>query len=481
MDLDASSQENFYEKYWYKIEKNILCDSNNKKNFLNNFIKDYLTIKQENTISENRLYFEFKNYFNENNINNGLNIENLLKDMYKYSMLYKTLLHADSENRPLNAIIKRLNKLNFTVIRPFLMEVLKQHEEGSIDENDTEQIFAITEIYIFRRIICASPSNILNRLYATMNRDIIELDGTVNNYLNKYISILLNKKEKEAFPNDEEFKNMLSSKNIYSLDKEYQEYIFERLENMDTKEDKDIYRHFENKGYSVEHIMPQTLTENWKKELGDNYQNIYDKWLNRLANLTMTAYNSKYSNRSFNEKKNMEKGYKNSGIRLNQYISKFNKWTEEELEERNEDLLKQALKFWKLPTTTYELQQKEVKRTVPLSEEDESIFTNKKIESFYFLGLERKAKDWIDMYTKVLKILLDKDDEILYQISHDNENKTGLNKYISCNQENFRRDDQLNEKIYVEKNISNTDKIRILKKLFDMYNIDYSDLEFVIK
>lgn len=63
--------------------------------------------------------------------------------------------------------------------------------------------------------------------------------------------------------------------------------------------------------------MPHHLTPAWQKELGDNYEQIYELWLHRIANLTLTAYNSKYSNSSFTEKKTMQNGFNDSGIRMN--------------------------------------------------------------------------------------------------------------------------------------------------------------------
>lgn len=101
----------------------------------------------------------------------------------------------------------------------------------------------------------------------------------------------------------------------------------ERLENFSTAEDKDVYGHFDDGTYSIEHIMPQHLTPAWVKALGEGYEEIHEKWLHRIANLTMTAYNSKYSNATFEEKKFMKNGFEDSGIRMNMYIAKKDKWT----------------------------------------------------------------------------------------------------------------------------------------------------------
>lgn len=122
--------------------------------------------------------------------------------------------------------------------------------------------------------------------------------------------------------------------------------ILERFENFGTSEDKDVYRHCDDGTYSIEHIMPQHLTPIWQKELGNDYEQIHELWLHRMANLTLTAYNSKYSNSSFTEKKTMQNGFDDSGIRMNTCIAKKDKWTLTELEERSEYLMGRALTIW---------------------------------------------------------------------------------------------------------------------------------------
>lgn len=82
----------------------------------------------------------------------------------------------------------------------------------------------------------------------------------------------------------------------------------ERLENGDSNEYKDVYGRLDSGEYTIEHIMPQKLTPAWTSELGQDAENIHGEWLHTLANLTLTAYNSKYSNAPFSEKKQWRMG-----------------------------------------------------------------------------------------------------------------------------------------------------------------------------
>src|SRR5699024_4083237 len=83
----------------------------------------------------------------------------------------------------------------------------------------------------------------------------------------------------------------------------------------------------------------------------DDWQDVHDDWLHRLANLTLTAYNSKYQNAGFIKKRDVENGYRDSGIRMNQRIANYDKWTVEELEERNQEMLEKATKIWPMVYT----------------------------------------------------------------------------------------------------------------------------------
>ena len=175
-----------------------------------------------------------------------------------------------------------------------MLEVLRLYDEGELTIEQVSEIFVTIEKYLFRRTICDLPTNALNKIFLFLHREIVRYDGTTDNYVNKFKYALLSKKERARFPEDTEFANAFTERQIYLMNSKNKIYLFERLENFDTYEDKDIYRHCDEGDYSIEHIMPQHLTPTWQKELGDDYEQIHEKWLHRIANLTLTAYNSKY-------------------------------------------------------------------------------------------------------------------------------------------------------------------------------------------
>ena len=72
--------------------------------------------------------------------------------------------------------------------------------------------------------------------------------------------------------------------------------------------------------------------------LGDNWRDIQRRWLHRLGNLTLTGYNSTYSDRPFQEKKTIQGGFNESSVRLNRFVRESPVWTETQMETRGKEL-----------------------------------------------------------------------------------------------------------------------------------------------
>ncbi|GAB4229164.1 MAG: hypothetical protein Kow0049_10600 [Stanieria sp.] len=115
-------------------------------------------------------------------------------------------------------------------------------------------------------------------------------------------------------------------------------FILESLEEFSNKKEQ-----VQTDGLTIDHIIPQTLTSEWKQTLGVNYGTIKTKWLHTLGNLTLTGYNSELSNKTFDEKKII---YKNSNVYLNKYFQNINNWNEESIKKRAEELADIAVKLW---------------------------------------------------------------------------------------------------------------------------------------
>ncbi len=463
MDLPMKQQEEYYDKYWNKIET--LTGKN-----LSMFVRDYLSIKSQRIPPQSRIYIEFKNYVDSSHVE----IEQLLRDMLEYAKRYRVLLEGKTADSTLNGSISRLNRLESTVTHPFLLEVLRYYDEKILSIQEVSEVFHLTENYIFRRIICEIPTNGLNKTFLQLNREIIRLDETTDQYVDKLKYIFRTKKERARFPQDEEFKNSFETKQVYQMNSKNRIYLLERLENDGTVEDKDIYRHVEAGDYSIEHIMPQHLSEDWVNELGDDYEKVHETWLHRAANLTLTGYNSSYSNRSFHEKKTIKNGFEDSGIRMNAWIAKQDKWTEAELEERSDMLANRALEIWDYPVTSY----------IPKQIEDDSYLLDEQIplnlnpKGFTLAESEYRVTSWDDLYVQVIKLLHAKDHTILQKLAYSGESDLAAN--FSSVPSVFTQSEEVGDGIYVRTDNELQQKTAVLAGLLSAYNFDSTDLSICI-
>ncbi len=467
MGLPTKEQNTFYENYWNKIE---VCTAYD----VSAFIRDYLSVKQQAIPAMSKVYTTFKSYVEGGNIET----EPLLSDMLAYAKRYQTLLRGKTQDKKLNACIDRLNRLETTITRPFFLEVLRLQEEAVLTLDEVRNIFQITESYLFRRTICDLPTNALNKIFLMLHREIIRFDGSSSKYVNKFIYALLSKNERGRFPRNAEFVEAFSARQIYQMNGKNKIYIFERIENDGTLEDKDIYRHCDEGVYTIEHIMPQHLTPAWTEALGSEYEAIHEEWLHRLANLTLTAYNSKYSNNSFEDKRDRKDGFKDSGLRMNTWIAQQSAWTIIEIKARNEMLMQRVVDIWSLPETDYKPAEKQLD-TYTL--EDDVDLSGRDILKFEYKKTVQPVASWIDMQIQVLKMLHEEDGSVLSLLAHTKDSDNELNVFVSDNPADLRKAVQIVDEIYLERNTSTSTKLSLLRKFFKAYGLNAEDLVFYLK
>lgn len=468
MGLPAKEQNEYYEDYWNKIEECTHYD-------VSAFVRDYLSIKQLEIPPQKKVYSSFKEYVEQT----AVQTKSLLEDLLSYARRYQTLLDGNTGNKALDACIYRLNRLETTVTRPFFLEVLRLYDEQKLNMEQVRESFLLTEKYLFRRTICDLPTNALNKIFLLLHREIVRYDGTEKDYVEKLKYALLNRKERARFPDDAEFTAAFSERQIYQMNSKNKIYILERLENAGTAEDKDIYRHWDDGEYSIEHIMPQHLTPAWVQELGADYQKTHEIWLHRIANLTLVAaaYNSKYSNSTFAEKKTMQHGFSDSGIRMNSYIEKQQHWTKHELEARSQLLTEQARTIWDYPKTEYKPAEKQMDSYT--LEDDASVLSGRQIASFCYKNTEQPVKSWVDAYQKVLQILFAEDKTKLIDLALSKEE--GLAIHFSTNAGDYNKCVEIGDGIYVWTNTSTPNKLSVLTRLFKLYQEEPSELVFYLR
>ncbi|WRC91753.1 DUF262 and DUF1524 domain-containing protein [Helicobacter pylori] len=375
METEVKKQEDFYNQYWRAMEE----DFKQNETLFNQFVRHYLTIKTREIPNINKVYEAFKDYQQKE----GIEIEDLLKDLQKYCGYFCQIAFKKEADKDLNKALSFLVDLEMDVIYPLLLELYSDYSDGVLSKADFIPIIYLAESYICRRAVCGLGTNSLNKVFPSFTKH-IQKDEYFKS-LKVHFGYLT---EKQRFPNNDEFKKLVITIDFYNFQKKT--YFFERLENFDTKEP------VNTKECTIEHIMPQTLTKEWKRDLGESFQAIHDKYLHTIGNLTLTGYNKEYRNNSFQEKRDMEKGFKQSPLKLNQSLKDLESFGEKEIEKRANDLADWALKIWtypKLDAETLEKYKQKGKREKKAYDLSSYKFGSHSRELFDILSKEIKALD----------------------------------------------------------------------------------------
>ena len=466
MGLDQKLQERMYEDYWNKIE--VLTNYQ-----VSEFIRQYLTFKLAKWPTINGVYGVFKNYVEYR----GLETEPLLEDLKHHAKFYNEIATGTTGIHKADMILRRLALMEMSVVNPFFFALFERFKSNDLTEDEFCTVLATVESFLFRRLVCEVPTNALNKIFASLNNEALRIIEDKKDYAKAVIYALEHKSGTTRFPNDEEFEASVRVRDFYNMRPKNKIYYFNRLENGDSYETLNVPEMMQAKdhGLSVEHIMPQTLTEAWKKDLGPDYQQIHETWKNRIANLTLTAYNSKYSNRTFKEKLIMEDGFKDSPLPLNRWIGEQEKWTLDELEQRSDIMAALFLKLW--PLTQVAFEPKQASSTLR-SLDDDFDFTGTRVASYTFMETKQNVTTWKDATEGVLRQLCELDPAGMHRIA---EYKEFPGTFIEAMGEPKAGWTNIGQDLYVYLATSTASKMRVLEGVFKLMKLNGDDLYFEIR
>lgn len=474
MSMDNDEQERCYDKYWNKIEE--YTDYNPTM-----FIRDYLTVYTKSISNIDNLYFEFKSFVERM----GMSREDVMSDMTEYARYYNVFSKFKSESPKLNAKFRQLSTIGSTVGMTFYMVFLKYAYDNILTNDQIFEVFDIIEGYWARRIMCGYPANAMNKAFAVLHHDVLRLLEEekqralpASSYAEVLKFVLLKRQGSGEYPSDSILSEGFKTRQVYRIPMAYRYFLFERMENCDNAEGKweNIVPHMEKGEYTIEHIMPQTLSSAWKQELGADAEKIHEKYLHTFANLTLTGYNSSYGNRIYAEKKagydhkgKHIYGFKDSHFSLSNYLKEVDQWTEKELLERQQILYNRFLNLWPMITTTFKPAEKDTDHV--FFEDEDMELTGRFIAAFSFKGERHKVDSWKDMIVTLCQLIY-KDSPSSIRVL------CNARFWLHDNPGTDNSRTQFAEGCYVHSSCSTKTKMSEIRYIFNKLNIASSELEF---
>lgn len=338
MRLPLDLQEQVFNKYWAKIE-DILQDRRKTARIgeLTAFLRHYLSHIAGVLPNKGHVYARFRDRM-ETEYSTLDQFVGEIKNLYRFADYYDKLLRPENESdKQIREQLIRLNILEISTTYPFLMYLYDSYTNEKISREEFVDTLKILENYMIRRFLANEPTNYLNKMFPALRREISE-----RYILQSVKAALLNKN----YPSDNRLRQRLLSNEIY--DGRRQKRVIFVLETLNRYLSKETGGHTVLDGdATIEHIMPQTLNDLWKQQIGDSWETVHKDYLNTIGNLTILTqgWNSSLSNSEFHEKKS--RLAQNILLLNEEYFSRdIAKWNADAIRERTKYLTDLILEIW---------------------------------------------------------------------------------------------------------------------------------------
>ncbi|MBO3760816.1 DUF262 domain-containing protein [Ciceribacter sp. L1K22] len=322
----GGEQERIYKSYWAPMEGRL-------GNNLTEFLRHY-AMKGGDNVYQRGIYAATKALLKGMSEPTAVEVE--LTEMAKFSEIYAKILDPHLETTPsIRTCLKNLKILDVGTSYPLLLRLFEARDCQKLTDVDLEQCLSLVESFVVRRAICFVPTNALNKLFLQWARQFPE-----ENHFDWLLSSMSAGSGGRRFPTDEEFSENFKKSPQYG--RGYTRYILLRLE--------DSFGHRERvdlNNATIEHIMPQTMTNEWEREVGEYSESVHLRLKDTFGNLSLTAYNAELGNLPFIEKKAK---LATTHIELNRFVLQQEKWDEDAILRRAEAMFERAVSLWMGPT-----------------------------------------------------------------------------------------------------------------------------------
>lgn len=343
MGLEPAKQDALYSDYWHPMEQSFAKAEDGS--MFDRFMRDYLTVKTGSVPNIRDVYEAFKGFAERPETGD---VHALVADVAAYAGYFTRMTLGTEPDTELARRFADINALKVDVAYPLLLELYHDYSQQILSRDDIAHMLDLLESYVFRRVICAIPTNSLNKTFGGFSRQVDK-----SNYVESFTARLLLLDSYRRFPRDDEFMRDLVTRDVYNLTTR-RHYLLRKLENHGRKEPVPVEQ------YTIEHILPQNedLGAEWRVVLGPQWSEVQARYLHTLGNLTLTGYNSELSDRPFLTKRDMEGGFAHSPLKLNRGLGQLTQWTPAEIETRAQSLATLATMVWPAAKLSDELLKK---------------------------------------------------------------------------------------------------------------------------
>jgi uncharacterized protein with ParB-like and HNH nuclease domain/alkylated DNA nucleotide flippase Atl1 len=269
-------------------------------------------------------------------------VEAAVRDLALRAQHYKRIIEPGTEDDPeVRAGLERLRRWGAQTTYPIVMAAYDLRERGLLSIDGMREVMSYVESFLVRRQLAGIPTNALNRLFVQLIEHLPE-GPEFPMALRQELS-----RERRYWPSDEQLREAIRTRPFYFSGRWQQRKLI--LERLEQSYDHPEHIDFESTDLTIEHVLPQTLSDEWRDHLarlGQDPDEVHQNHLHTLGNLTLTAFNGTLSNNPFERKKQI---YSGSHLELNRALAEKDAWGREEILARADELASQAIEIWPSP------------------------------------------------------------------------------------------------------------------------------------
>lgn len=269
-------------------------------------------------------------------------VEEAVRDLALRARHYKRIIDpAEEPDEELSASLLRLRRWGAQTSYPVLMAAYDLLQRGLLSISGVRETASYVESFLVRRQLAGISTNALNRLFVQFVANLPQ-DETFPHALRQELS-----RPRRYWPSDGQLREAIRTRPFYISGRGPQrKIILERLEQS--------YGHpelidFENASLTIEHVLPQALSEEWREHLaglGQDPDRVHQDLVHTLGNLTLTAFNGTLSNNPFERKRQI---YDASHLELNRALAENDAWGRYQILARADELADHAAAIWPGP------------------------------------------------------------------------------------------------------------------------------------
>ena len=209
MGLEPGIQTRLYEQFWRPME--VAFGQEAYDTHFDAFMRHYLTVKTGEIPRLDDVYEAFKVHARSPKIA-AAGVEALVKDIRDFARYYCAMALGLEPDVDLKLAFHDLRELKVDVAYPLLLELYQDYVADVLAKDDFLSAVRLVEAYVFRRAICAIPTNSLNKTFATLGKAIKK-----DRYLESIKAQFLLMPSYRRFPGDEEFKRYIQTRDLYNF------------------------------------------------------------------------------------------------------------------------------------------------------------------------------------------------------------------------------------------------------------------------